>query len=209
MRASHDAYMRAPWTGGSRAPARCDGGAGFCQPTVRVLVVDDQLAFHDVADELIDATVGFERIGGRAVASKASSRPSRLYLVLMDVRMPGIGGVEAARQIASRGLPAIVVLVTAGQWPSESAESWRRSGACPQREALRSLAQAPLGRLSSSNLLVSLVVAVQGECQSVDVDAAVARSAAAGPARKERLQEQHGLRECQAAAGEKGSAARA
>ena len=59
-----------------RAPARCDGGAGFCQPTVRVLVVDDQLAFHDVAHELIDATVGFERIGGRAVASKASSRPS-------------------------------------------------------------------------------------------------------------------------------------
>ena len=34
--------------------------------------------------------------------------------------MPGIGGVEAARQIASRGLPAIVVLVTAGQWPSDA-----------------------------------------------------------------------------------------
>ncbi len=28
--------------------------------------------------------------------------------------MPGIGGVEAARQIASRGLPPIVVLTTAG-----------------------------------------------------------------------------------------------
>ena len=44
---------------------------GFVSLQVRVLVVDDQLAFHDVAHELIDATVGFERIGGRAVASKA------------------------------------------------------------------------------------------------------------------------------------------
>jgi CheY-like chemotaxis protein len=37
----------------------------------------------------------------------------------MDVRMPGIGGIEAARQIASSGLRAIVVLVTAGPPPSE------------------------------------------------------------------------------------------
>ena len=51
---------------------------------------------------------------------------------------------------------------------------------------------------------VSLVVAVQCECQSVEMDVAVAGSAAAGPALEERLQEQHGLRECQAGRGRKG-----
>jgi hypothetical protein len=39
-------------------------------------------------------------------------------------------------------------------------------------------------------------VAIGGECQSVDLDGSVAGSAAAGPALEERLQEQHGLREC-------------
>jgi len=44
-------------------------------------------------------------------------------------------------------------------------------------------------------------VAVEGECQSVDVDAAVAGLAAAGPALKERLQEQHSFLERQAGRG--------
>jgi hypothetical protein len=33
-------------------------------PTVRVLVVDDQLAFHEAAHAVIDGTAGFEWIGG-------------------------------------------------------------------------------------------------------------------------------------------------
>ena len=115
--------MCAPWTGGSaRASIVAMAALGFVSPTVRVLVVDDQLAFHDVARELIDATVGFEWIGGASCGEEGVEQAERLRpdLVLMDVRMPGIGGVEAARQIASRGLPAIVVLVTAGQRPSDA-----------------------------------------------------------------------------------------
>ena len=93
---------------------------GSVSPTVRVLVVDDQLAFHDAAHAVLDATVGFEWIGGASCGEEGIERAERLRpdLVLMDVRMPGIGGVEAARQIASRGLRAIVVLVTAGLPPS-------------------------------------------------------------------------------------------
>jgi DNA-binding NarL/FixJ family response regulator len=78
--------------------------------------VDDQVVFHEAAHAVIDATAGFEWIGGASCGEDGVEQAERLRpdLVLMDVRMPGIGGVEAARQIASRGLPAIVVLTSAG-----------------------------------------------------------------------------------------------
>jgi two-component system, NarL family, invasion response regulator UvrY len=110
---------------------------GSVRPTVRVLVVDDQLAFHDVARAVIDATAGFEWIGRASCGEEGVERAERLRpdLVLMDVRMPGIGGIEAARQIASRGLRAIVVLVTAGPLPSDdrrdfAAEIVPKEGLC-------------------------------------------------------------------------------
>jgi CheY-like chemotaxis protein len=109
-------------------------------PTVRVLVVDDQLAFHEAAHAVIDGTAGFEWIGGASCGEEGVERAEGLRpdLVLMDVRMPGIGGVEAARQIASRGLSAIVVLVTAGPplddggdgGPGSAAEVVPKEGLC-------------------------------------------------------------------------------
>ena len=82
---------------------------------VRVLIVDDQLPFRDAAQALIEATPGFECVGGACSGEEGVRQAERLRpdLVLMDVRMPGIGGVQAAREMASRGIPAIVVLVTA------------------------------------------------------------------------------------------------
>lgn len=85
-------------------------------PPVRVLVVDDQPPFHEAARAVIDATAGFEWIGEAWRGEEAVEQAERLRpdLVLMDVRMPGIGGIEAAQQIESRGLAASVVLTTAG-----------------------------------------------------------------------------------------------
>lgn len=86
---------------------------------VRVLVVDDQPSFHDVVRDLVEATAGFEwigeaRCGEEAVEQTALLRPD---LILMDIRMPGVGGVEAARQISASGMRTIVVLVTGDEIP--------------------------------------------------------------------------------------------
>jgi two-component system invasion response regulator UvrY len=111
--------------------------AGRVTPMVRVLVIDDQPVFHEVAHELIDATSGFEWIGSASCGEEGVEQTERLRpdLVLMDIHMPGIGGVEAARQIASRGLPAIVVLMTAGKpqgraSPGPASEIVPKEGLC-------------------------------------------------------------------------------
>jgi CheY-like chemotaxis protein len=82
--------------------------------SIRVLVVDDSLPFREATRDLIEGTPGFEWIGDANCGEEGIEQAARLApdLVLMDVRMPGIGGVEAARRISARRGPSIVVLVT-------------------------------------------------------------------------------------------------
>jgi chemotaxis response regulator CheB len=84
---------------------------------VRVLIVDDGPFFQEVARELIDAISGFECIGAAFSGEEGIDEADRLRpdLVLMDVRMPGMGGIEAARRMSARGNPAVVVLVSADE----------------------------------------------------------------------------------------------
>lgn len=82
---------------------------------VRVLVVDDQRPFLVAARQLIESTPGFEPVGEptsgeHAITLAAALRPD---LVLMDVRMPGLGGLAAARCITMARSAGAVVLVTA------------------------------------------------------------------------------------------------
>jgi CheY-like chemotaxis protein len=126
------------WTGAAAGVSMVGvAPLGSVSPAVRVLVVDDQLAFHDAARAVLDATAGFDWIGGASCGEEGVEQAELLRpdLVLMDVRMPGIGGVEAARQIASRGLSAIVVLTTAGPLLSDgsrgsAAEVVPKEGLC-------------------------------------------------------------------------------
>ena len=81
---------------------------------IRVLVVDDQAPFLRAARAVLDEASGFELIaeatsGEEAVAAARALEPE---LVLMDVNMPGIGGVEATRRIVSARPETIVVLLS-------------------------------------------------------------------------------------------------
>ena len=84
-------------------------------PTVGcVLAVDDQESFRRVLRRVVDATatlvpVGEAASGEAAVALVVELEPD---LVVMDVRMPGIGGVEAARRIKELRPATIVLLVS-------------------------------------------------------------------------------------------------
>ena len=83
---------------------------------VRVLVVDDQAPFRRAASAVVHAVEDFELIGTvdsgeAAVEAAVVHHPA---LGLMDVRLPGISGLEAARRITTdpRTLGTRVLLVS-------------------------------------------------------------------------------------------------
>jgi DNA-binding NarL/FixJ family response regulator len=84
--------------------------------TVRILVVDDQELLRTAFGALIDAeddmqVVGEAGDGAEAVALAARARPD---VVVMDVRMPVMNGIEATQQItsATEGGPRVLILTT-------------------------------------------------------------------------------------------------
>ena len=81
---------------------------------VRVLTVDDQERFRGVARDVIDATPGFELAGEAENGEDALRAVDRLApeLVLCDVRMPGIDGIEVARRLHASHPETLVVLIS-------------------------------------------------------------------------------------------------
>jgi DNA-binding NarL/FixJ family response regulator len=85
-------------------------------PDVRVLTVDDQELFRRVAEDVIAATPGFAVVGEAASGEEALAAVERLapQLVLCDVRMPGLDGIEVARRLAATHPELVVVLISIG-----------------------------------------------------------------------------------------------
>ena len=81
---------------------------------VAVLIVDDQAPFRRAARAVVMATPGFEvsgeaETGEQAVELAASLEPG---LVLMDINLPGINGIEATRQITAARPGTVVILLS-------------------------------------------------------------------------------------------------
>jgi DNA-binding NarL/FixJ family response regulator len=85
--------------------------------TTSVLVVDDQALLRTAFTSLIDAEDDLEVVGEAADGRQAVERAARLApdVVVMDVRMPVMDGIEATRRITSgpgAGGPRVLILTT-------------------------------------------------------------------------------------------------
>jgi DNA-binding NarL/FixJ family response regulator len=80
--------------------------------TVRLLIADDQTITRSGLRSLLAAQAGIEVIGEAANGEEAVELAASLQpdVILMDLRMPGINGIEATRRI-HRASPHIAILV--------------------------------------------------------------------------------------------------
>ena len=98
---------------------------------VRVLIVDDQEPFRMAARMAVDVTDGFELIGEAETGEQGVELAEALApdLVLMDVNLPGIDGLEATKRILAHSSGTVVVLVLSTYEEEEYAPRATASGA--------------------------------------------------------------------------------
>ena len=110
------------------------GEGGRCQhghvdpARVSVLLVDDQEPFRGAARVVLGRTDGFELVGEAQSGEEAVDLVGKLdpRMVLMDINMPGISGIEATRRIVDAHPDVMVVLVStyqADDLPADAATS--------------------------------------------------------------------------------------
>lgn len=82
---------------------------------MRVLITDDEALARERLRRLLSDVGGVELIGEAANGSEALALSERLHpdLVLMDIRMPGIDGIETALHLSAAERPPAVVFTTA------------------------------------------------------------------------------------------------
>jgi DNA-binding NarL/FixJ family response regulator len=113
-------------------PDERGGSLGFEEEemTVRVLIVDDQEPFRQVARMVVELTDGFEVVGEAETGedSVITARVLKPDLVLMDVNLPGISGLEATEQILAEPTPPAVLVLSTYE-PDEYAPRAAEAGA--------------------------------------------------------------------------------
>jgi two-component system, NarL family, response regulator NreC len=92
-----------------------DTGVAGGRQEIRVLLADDHAVLRAGLRALLEkepglVVVGEAASGNEAVALAKTTRP---HVVLMDLVMPGNGGIEATRRIVALGLGAKVLVLTA------------------------------------------------------------------------------------------------
>jgi DNA-binding NarL/FixJ family response regulator len=82
--------------------------------TIRVLLCDDQALVRDGFRMILNAQEGIDVVGEAGDGTEAVELTKRLLprVVLMDVRMPGMDGIEATRRIVLSGVESRVLILT-------------------------------------------------------------------------------------------------
>jgi len=81
---------------------------------IRVLIVDDQALVRAGFRMILEAQPDLEVVGeaGDGSAAIDAVRTLRPDVVLMDIRMPGVDGIEATRRLTEAGVPGKIVILT-------------------------------------------------------------------------------------------------
>jgi two-component system response regulator AlgR len=121
---------------------------------VRILIVDDEAPARQRLQQLLEDLGGHQIIGEAANGQDALKLSSQLDpdVILLDIRMPGMDGMECARHISARENPPAVVFTTAyDQYAIEAFEA-RAVGYLlkPIRKELLESALAQARRLTSA-----------------------------------------------------------
>jgi DNA-binding NarL/FixJ family response regulator len=84
--------------------------------SIRVLIADDQALIRSGLRNVLSAEEGMEVVGEAVDGADAVGKVERLEpdVVVMDVKMPRLDGIEATRQIATSGRARVVMLTTFG-----------------------------------------------------------------------------------------------
>ncbi len=95
--------------------------------TVDVLIVDDQAPFRSVARALVRVLPGWRVVGEAATGEDAldQAATARPGVILMDINLPGISGIEATRRILADAPGTKIVLIStyaADDLPPEARE---------------------------------------------------------------------------------------
>jgi two-component system response regulator DesR len=87
---------------------------------IRILIVDDLAHVRRELSTILQLTPGLEVAGEAADGLEAVRQAEALNpdVVLMDLAMPGLDGIEATRQIKARGLARGVVVLTIHTHPA-------------------------------------------------------------------------------------------
>jgi DNA-binding NarL/FixJ family response regulator len=82
--------------------------------STRVFIADDQALVRAGFRRLLETTDGIEVVGeaGDGIAAVEGARRVRPHLVLMDIRMPRLDGIEATRRLVSDGTGMRVLILT-------------------------------------------------------------------------------------------------
>jgi DNA-binding NarL/FixJ family response regulator len=108
-----------------------DDMTGPDRAQVKVLVCDDDAMFRDALSDLLKGA-GFTLVGAATDATESVDMAGKLEpdVILMDLRMPGLDGIEATRQITAVLVGVKVIMLSAYDDPALTRSATENGAFC-------------------------------------------------------------------------------